>query len=122
MVVALSPEHEHELRTRYPSYARYVALGGEARCGAGWFDLLSALLSEVESVNPEATVTETKQKMGLLRVGVDGLGEGGVERLLMWERRSATVCEICGGPGVLRRGGRHETRCEVHRGVQAADW
>lgn len=121
MVVAMSPDHEHELRTKYPSYARFAASGGEAWCGDGWFDLLSTLLSEVEAVSPDATVTVVKQKLGLLRVGVDGLGEGSVERLLRWERTSSNVCEVCGARGVLRRAGRHEVRCEEHRGVQATE-
>lgn len=117
----MSPERETELGSRFPSYARYAALGGAARCGDGWFDVLSALLAEVEAVNPEAAVTEVKQKWGLLRVGVDGLGAGSFERLLRWERASGAACEVCGKPGVLRRASPHQTRCDRHRGVQVPD-
>lgn len=120
-MAALSPERERELCARYPSYARFAAAGGTAWCRDGWFDLLCGLLSEVEGVNSEATVTVVKEKLGLLRVGVDGLGEGSFERLLRWERASGQVCEVCGTGGALRQNGRAlATRCEDHRRVPTA--
>lgn len=75
-------------------------------CGAGWYDLLRSLDTDLRALFPEYRVVQVKEKFGTLRFYIDTL-EGATDaqrdavraRITAAEEASATICEWCGQPG-----------------------
>lgn len=70
--------------------------------GEGWEALLAPVIVEADRVG--ATLTQVKEKYGKLRVYFDpgAADTDALEDLIDHaEAASATVCELCGKPGVL---------------------
>ncbi len=84
------------------------------RCVApGWEGLIDELFDVAEKEN--FTVAQVKEKYGSLCIYTDGLSKDVYDKILNLERRSATMCEICGEVGELvSRGGWLKTRCKDH--------
>lgn len=116
----MSPEREAELARRHPSYVASHLQDGVATCGDGWFDVIDRLLTALEARNLEGfRPTQIKQKVGKLRFYALGIDEEAVALIRAAGEESATVCEVCGEPGVLRWERWAATRCEKHRGQPA---
>ena len=108
-------------------------------CGDGWFDLIFGLcenishLARIHDLSP--VIAQVKEKFGSLRFYLqfpddikvvdegDGCGQGavierkpGVEAIyrLIEEagQKSASVCEMCGAPGTMRRDSWHHVACD----------
>lgn len=84
----------------------------------GWLDLVAELFRELEPW-PEVRVLQAKQKFGLLRVYIVGPLEA-MDLVIEYERRSGSVCEVCGAPGTRRHGGWIVTACDAHAPLEAA--
>ena len=88
--------------------------------GDGWFGILDDMATRIEQRCADTgvdlpQVVQVKEKMGLLRVDVRPSYDALHDILVEAERRSAAVCEVCGGPGRLCRGsGWLRTRCDRH--------
>jgi hypothetical protein len=79
----------------------------------GWHSLVNELFDLAEKEN--FTVAQVKEKYGTLRIYVDGASEDVYKMIDDLERRSATMCEICGEVGELvNRGNWVKTRCWTH--------
>lgn len=77
--------------------------------GRGWLDLVKRSV-EIAAGEPIASI---KEKAGLLDVHVFTRDAAKFPQLHELRQASATICEICGEPGVLAC---HQTRCKDHQG------
>jgi hypothetical protein len=77
--------------------------------GAGWWSLLEEMHTRLDAIEPRYRLSQVKEKLGVLRVY---LADTSYERSLEvaadlkevvseYERRSAEICEHCGGVGQL---------------------
>lgn len=84
-------------------------------CGNGWYDLLDGLCLSIQHVYErnnipvEIKVSQVKEKMGTLRFYATPGGPENVRReveelIADAQRKSETICEECGKPGILRTG------------------
>jgi len=90
----------------------------DVECGAGWGALIQPLLEECKAKG--VAVAQVKEKFGTLRFYVHG-GDADLHyRIQIAEEKSATTCERCGQPGVLRSGGWLKTLCDEHHTVREA--
>jgi hypothetical protein len=77
--------------------------------GVGWWPLLEEMHARLEVIEPRYRLSQVKEKLGLLRVYVANSSyERGLEVaadvktvVTEYERRSAEICEQCGGAGQL---------------------
>ena len=79
-------------------------------CGAGWYELLRALFTEITQVYTEANKTldvqfkQIKEKYGTLRIYY--ISKLPIDHLILKYRElSESVCERCGQPGSIREEG-----------------
>ena len=76
------------------------------QCGNGWYSLLDDAFSKIQKhldENPDLDfgIEEIKEKYGTLRIYYYG-GDDFIENIIDHaEKKSATVCEVCGHPGKL---------------------
>ena len=122
----MNPELDKKLCDKYPEIfanrhgdMRTTAMCWGFECGDGWYHLIDQLcgcLQSYTSGNRKAQVvaTQVKEKFGTLRFyynGGDAITEG-----MVWlaEHISASTCEVCGSPGVLRGTSWISTRCDEH--------
>lgn len=88
--------------------------------GDGWATLLRELMRRIDLVldadwkdGASFRVTQCKEKYGSLRFYSSGPDE--VERIVDWaEEVSLRTCDVCGGPGRMRREGWLAVRCDKH--------
>lgn len=126
----MSPDLEILLKTKYPELlqrlhenAGRTALGDHViQCGDGWFSIIDDFCRALEEVVkvarfPQPIVVQITQEAGRLRVEVDvpRSGRPDVDALLaVAQKRSATACEVCGAPAVLRWQHGVQTVCDLH--------
>jgi len=80
---------------------------------AGWHGLVDELFDLVEKEKFE--VAQVKEKYGSIRIYVNGANEDVYKMIDDLERRSSTICEVCGKSGErVSRGGWIKTRCKDH--------
>ena len=96
-----------------PGWGRWIG------CGKGWYPLLLETDQKLAALDPEYLVHQVKEKFGGLRFyhqfvteGADYHAGGAIE--VEAERKSFTICEVCGEPGQLRDGGWRQTLGELH--------
>lgn len=106
------------LRARLEARLQAAAYGLE--CGDGWLMLLGELDHEIARYDPAYSLAQVKAKFGTLRFYVDlsddltpEAREAVHELIREAEERSSTVCELCGGSGVLRRLGWSQVLCNA---------
>ena len=138
-------EWDNELRAAYPK----MFPGGDIGIwvGEGWHPIVRKLCASIqhyidatesrrewiisksdtykmeipESV-PQVTVAQIKEKFGQLRFYYDG-GDQYISGLVaMAETWASGVCERCGDPGQLRRGGWMKVLCDKHEEERQADY
>ena len=80
------------------------------RCvGPGW----AGLIDEIYAALPvDAHISDVKEKYGSLRFYVDGVSEEVYDIIDKCELRSYIICEVCGKPGRVRKGGWIKTLCD----------
>lgn len=91
-----------------------------ADCGDGWLPILDRLLTDLFVMGWNGRLSQVKEKFGLIRVYLDCGTVAQYRRVEQAERESASVCETCGQPGVLRVGGWLQTLCDGHANGRAA--
>jgi len=70
--------------------------------GKGWNELVDKLISDLNNINKEWTVTTIKEKFGGLRFYTHRTTEEQNELIEKAEKDSYTICELCGEKGKLR--------------------
>ena len=80
----------------------------------GWIPLVEELAEKLAEVYPEYKITQIKEKFGGLRFYVSGMTEEGWKLIDEAERKSLTICEVCGKLGKIRKGGWWKTLCDEH--------
>jgi hypothetical protein len=115
---------ERKLMDKHP--AMFKHLWRPPECSEGWSTLLDDLMTDMERVMEESgeditlRVFQIKEKFGGLRfyADVDGSVEiaGALAALVSEaERRSYSICEVCGAEGELRRERSWiRTLCDTH--------
>lgn len=83
-------------------------------CEDGWFDLLCETAFKIYTTGQVPIATQIKEKFGGLRFYVDSFIEEVFVIIEGAEAESYTICEVCGKPGEIRRGGWVKTLCEEH--------
>jgi hypothetical protein len=81
--------------------------------GPGWGPLLDELHAELQVAYPDYEAEQVKEKFGILRVYVTPSEADGI--VVRYENRSGHICEECGRPGRLRKGGWLRTLCDECR-------
>jgi len=95
--------------------------------GDGWFDIIDDLCQTIQTyleiekpewLNPDNEykfeVVQVKEKFGTLRF-YPTFGDDFIFAVeLLYEQCSGTICEMCGEPGSIRRGGWIQTLCDEH--------
>lgn len=101
-----------DLYNKYPKLLPKVV---ELSVGKGWYPLLDDLCAEVVAAAPSAVLEQCKEKFGGLRFYVSwSTEERHVQDIIhRYEDKSMSVCETCGKPGVLRKGGWVQTACNA---------
>ncbi len=106
-----------ELEARYP---RMLASCYDFSPPDGWLPLVAELFERLDRLC--VNVCQVKSKFGELRVYGDGpLDDNGAARRAYalvdeYERRSRTICEVCGEPGSqVVNNSWVSVKCEAHR-------
>jgi hypothetical protein len=104
----MTKDQELQLVRQFPSFFRHYAGDPKHTCmawgcahGDGWFGLLKKLCEEIDrSLDCEDFYfTQIKEKFGELSIGCEG-GNPRVAKLIEEaQKKSTTVCELCGAPG-----------------------
>ena len=84
--------------------------------GAGWALLIENLVNDLFQLGWDGVVLQVKEKFGGLRfyVGDGNHTQSIQQRISQAESASYKICEICGMPGTLRRGGWLKVLCDEH--------
>jgi len=86
-------------------------------CGPGWLWLLDATFYYVYELSPHDAwhTTQVKEKFAGLRIYYSGHpGDDGDDVIEAAELISYYVCDVCGSPGKVRKGGWWRTTCDAH--------
>lgn len=127
----MSPDLQQQLKAKYPALLQWLNGGfmtsmvGDygIQCGDGWLsiidDLCGALQAGVDVGRfRQPIVSQITQEHGRLRVEVANVANEArteVDALLATAKeRSATACEICGAPALLRWQHGVQTVCDAH--------
>lgn len=96
---------------------KHHAISSVLGVGPGWLWLLDATFSYVHELSPgeEWHTTQIKEKFAGLRLYYSGHpGDDGDDVIEAAEMISHYVCDVCGGPGKVRKGGWWRTTCDAH--------
>ena len=108
----MSPEHEQQLKDKYPTLFTNTLWGFE--CGDGWYTLIDELSSCIVAYKHDVVADQVKEKFGQLRFYITG-GDRYIDGMItLAEHMSARVCEQCGKPGQMRGAGWIVTLCDKH--------
>lgn len=112
---------EKKLVEKYPNlYKKYggdisqTCMGWGMTCGDGWYKLIDELSAKLEAYGVVAE--QVKEKFGGLNFYIGPCEEDKFheihEIIGEIEEKSYKICEKCGEPGELRRGGWIQTMCD----------
>lgn len=81
----------------------------------GWYGLIKELIDELIKLGWDRKITQVKEKFGKLCFYILGGSQEMREIVYSFEKKSGTICEICGEPGKVRYNGWYKTLCENHK-------
>jgi hypothetical protein len=99
---------------------KHHAISSVLDVGPGWLWLLDATFAYVHELGPSETwhTTQIKEKFAGLRLYFSGYpGDDGDDAIEASELISFCICDVCGAPGKVRKGGWWATRCDAHAKV-----
>lgn len=105
---------------RLPGFVIYSDGGydlelAKASVGEGWGSLIEEVFQKREDMKRPVNVIQVKEKWGGLRIYTDFINEEFDNFIVEIEKKSYTICEVCGNPGVLREiNSWYHTRCNEH--------
>lgn len=118
---------------------RTTAMCWGFECGDGWYNLLDALMANIQShidwrerqrayaiengqdvpdEVPQVVLSQVKEKFGTLSFYYTGGDERIFGMVCLAETISGQTCEWCGSPGKRRGGGWIKTLCDAHEEAQ----
>jgi len=113
-----------ELCAGFRGSPRETCMAFGVECGPGWYPLVWEAMERLEDLRREGhpiTLLQIKEKYGALNIYLTGSNEAldVVDRI---EERSRHICEECGRPGDIRKGGWIRTACgRCHRARYQSD-
>ena len=126
----MSPDLERRLKAAHPELLQRLrerssrsTIGDYGiQCSGGWFSIIDelcrALKATVAAGGPQLIAAQITHETGRLRFHVDNVPPSAcpeVDALFAAaQNRSATTCEVCGAPAVLRRPHGLRTVCDLH--------
>jgi len=96
----------------------YMKSDAYCECGDGWYQLIDDMLTEIQELCimewlKAPQIGQIKEKYGSLRVYMHNYCEDIEEVIARYERKSSSVCELCGKIGTnINYNGWQITRCE----------
>jgi hypothetical protein len=73
-------------------------------CGDGWYDIIYELSEEITKLDPDVRAVQIKEKFSGLRYYINSTKNHKVyDAIDAAEKKSYTVCEVCGKKGKLRK-------------------
>lgn len=84
-----------------------------ADVGDGWVPLIDELIQELIALGWDKDCQQIKEKFGGLRFYIGSGTDAIWDAIVRAEERSYEVCEDCGAPGTVRKGGWWKTRCDA---------
>jgi hypothetical protein len=132
---ALCAKYPKMLRDRHAD-KRATAMCWGFECGDGWYNLLDALMANIQGhidwrerqrayaieqksrkipdEVPQVVLSQVKEKFGTLSFYYSGGDERIFGMVMLAETISGQTCEWCGSPGQRRNGGWIRTLCDKH--------
>jgi hypothetical protein len=117
-------EFEQKMYDKYPEWFKGLKQNSSESCLAfgfeineGWYPLIEELCEKIKEIvgDGDFEVQQVKEKFGTLRFYYHCGTDAEVSDLVWdYEEKSGKICEVCGEPGVQRRGGWLVTLCEKH--------
>ena len=104
------------LNRTYREYKGPIIEAGWFHIQEGWYEIVTNIIDELLSLGWNKRIAQVKEKFGGLRfyVETDDIPEGGWDVIDKYEKKSRSICEKCGGEGVLRSGKWLRTLCDEH--------
>ena len=90
--------------------ATLAELQGEV--GPGWSGIIERLVPKLFELGWDGVVLQCKEKFGGMRFYTGQTTSEMEEFILDAENQSYKICELCGAPGVPRKGGWVKTLCD----------
>lgn len=126
-----SPE-ERACAERFPDLFRhltekgpYYGIAWGLECGKGWFDILNETFEKLDKtlvynvnedgcdVEGKPVLHQVKSKFGGLRIYLQSETSEISKIIEEAEERCSVTCELCGAPGVMRRGNWLMVKCDT---------
>jgi len=88
-------------------------------CGDGWEPIIREAAAKIEAINktlPEnqhCVASQIKEKYGTLRFYLNSGTDEAYDATDEAERKSESICESCGSPGICRGRGWYYTACDA---------
>jgi hypothetical protein len=82
--------------------------------GEGWFELLKNLIDELISLGWDRHMLQSKEKFGGLNFYIKEPTPEMYDLIIIYERLSYEICEVCGDKGGRRNDGWIKTLCDTH--------
>jgi hypothetical protein len=94
-----------------------AGIGCGSSCGKGWLQIIIDADKKLNKINPDYAIDQIKEKFGLLRIYISGIGyDNAGEILEEAEERSGKICELCGKDAELKSTNSwYQTCCDEHR-------
>lgn len=83
--------------------------------GKGWYPLVQELVEDLKKLGWDGTILQIKEKFGGLRFYIGSGSEEIWNRIEEAEKKSYTICEVCGESGEVRSEGWIRTLCDKHK-------
>ena len=113
----MNKENTEYLITTFPNLYQGYKLGPKEslmcfgfECDDGWFELIKKLSEKLEPMG--AVAVQVKEKYGTLRFYAHNTTEEALDLIEEAEDKTEKICEKCGSPGKLRKGGWLRTLCD----------
>jgi hypothetical protein len=115
----MNQENTRKLNERFPFLTSSGNMNQDLmmfgfECGDGWFQLIWDLCEKIEKegISPHFRAMQVKEKFGSLRFYVNIASDEVLNAIDEAEKKSETICELCGEPGRIRNGSWLKCRCE----------
>jgi hypothetical protein len=133
----MKEELELKLVEKYPTIlkdyrgdCKKTCMAWGMECGDGWYDLLDKVLNKLDYISKtsgtQVVATQIKEKYGTLRFYYDTIVttdlnlDEAIDEIISdvvsaAERKSESICEMCGKWGELYDNGWWKVRCDEHK-------
>jgi len=96
------------------NYKGYTRENGLTSVGRGWAPLVNRVFDKMETIKGSIKILQVKEKWGGLRIYTDYSNNELDKVINDVEKKSLTICEVCGEPGKIRGKSWYYTACDNH--------